>query len=113
MITLQNMWVNADLNFGFVGGPGVAKGHHDPVSHSWEPRVAMTFANASDGSTSASRQNFSHRCNVKDPSDPDHTVLDNTLVFVCSEISDGANHNSDASPGYLNGKPQPATYRSS
>ena len=44
--------------------------------------------------------------NVKDPSDPDHTVLDNTLIYVCSEISDGANHNSNASQIYVGGKPQ-------
>ena len=97
VITLQNMWVNSDLNFGFAGGPGVAKGHHDPVSHSWDTAGRDDFRKCQRWFYERLAAKFLTPLNVKDPSDPDHTVLDNTLVFVCSEISDGANHNSDAS----------------
>src|SRR6185503_16599304 len=44
VITLQNLYVNADLNMGFAGGPGVAKGHHEPVSHSWDTAGRAEFA---------------------------------------------------------------------
>jgi hypothetical protein len=108
VITLQNMWVNSDLNFGFDGGPGVAKGHHDPVSHSWDTAGRDDFRKCQRWFYERLAAKLLTPLNVKDPSDPDHTVLDNTLVFVCSEISDGANHNSDASQIYVNGKPQPS-----
>ena len=40
-----------------------------------------------------------------DPLDPSNTVLNNSLIYVCSEISDGANHNSDFSDVWLDGTP--------
>lgn len=106
VLTLQNMWVNADVAFNFEGGPGLAKGHHDPISHSWDAAGRSEFATCVRW--------FYERLATKlvdvlamtpDPSDPDadRTVLDNTLIYVCSEVSDGANHNSDASEVWVDG----------
>lgn len=40
-----------------------------------------------------------------DPLDPAHTVLDNTIIYVCSELADGAMHNTNTKPMYIdNGK---------
>lgn len=40
-----------------------------------------------------------------DPLDPSHTVLDNTIIYVCSELADGAMHNTNTKPMYIdNGK---------
>lgn len=108
VLTLQNMWVNADVAFDFQGGPGIPKGHHDPISHSWDSAGRTEFATC--------QRWFYERLVAKlvstlaatpDPSDPgtDHSVLDNTLIYVCSEVSDGANHNSDASEVWLDGAP--------
>jgi hypothetical protein len=47
--------------------------------------------------------------NQPDPQDMAHTVLDNSLVAVLSEVSDGANHNSDASSVYVEGVEKPTS----
>ena len=108
VVTLQNMYVNGQVPFDFAGGPGIAKGHHDPISHSWDSAGRTEFATV--------QRWFYERLYEKliaplaatpDPSDtdPNHSVLDNTLIYCCSEISDGANHNSDASQVWLDGAP--------
>lgn len=109
IITLQNMYANASISMGFAGGPGVAKAHHDPISHSWDAEGRIEFAKC--------QRWFYERLATKlvkvlaetpDPADtsaPGRTVLDNTLIMVCSEVSDGANHNSDASEVWIAGKP--------
>ncbi len=106
VITLQNMWANSDINFGFEGGPAVAKGHHDPVSHSWDAAGRDEFRQCQRWFYERLVDKFLTPLSAKDPSDPDHTVLDNTLVLICSEVSDGANHNSDASKIWVGGKEQ-------
>jgi len=98
VITMQNMWTNSDINFGFEGGPGVAKPHHDPVSHSNDIGGRAEFA--------ACQRWFYDRLATKmlaildqpDPADtdPSRTVLDNSLIYICSEIADGFNHNTNA-----------------
>lgn len=108
VITLQNMWVNSGLNFGFEGGPGIAKGHHDPVSHSWDAPGRAEFAQCQRWFFERLATKFLQVLDQPDPldlEDPTRTVLDNTLVYVCSEVSDGANHNSDHSDVWLEGKP--------
>jgi hypothetical protein len=103
VITLQNMYVNADLNMGFAGGPGVPKGHHEPVSHSWDAPGRVEFAVVQRWFYSRLAEKLLATLNQADPQDPEHTVLDNSLVAVLSEVSDGANHNSDASPVWVGG----------
>ncbi len=104
VITLQNMYVNADLNMGFAGGPGVPKGHHEPVSHSWDAPGRVEFATVQRWFYARLAEKLLATLNQPDPQDPEHTVLDNTLVAVLSEVSDGANHNSDASSVWIEGK---------
>jgi hypothetical protein len=104
VITLQNMYVNADLNMGFAGGPGVPKGHHDPVSHSWDAAGRAEFALVQRWFYARLAEKLLATLDQTDPRDPEHTVLDNSLVAVLSEVSDGANHNSDASPVWVEGK---------
>jgi hypothetical protein len=104
VITLQNMYVNADLNMGFAGGPGIAKGHHEPISHSWDTTGRAEFAVVQRWFYSRLAEKLLVTLNQSDPQDPEHTVLDNSLVAILSEVSDGANHNSDASPVWVDGK---------
>ena len=40
-----------------------------------------------------------------DTSAPGRTVLDNTLIYVFSEVADGANHNSNKDTVWIDGKP--------
>ncbi len=106
VITLQNMWANAQLNFGFPGGPGIPKGHHDPISHSFDVNGRTEFAACQRWFYQQLMDHFLTTLQQPDPLDPANTVLDNTVVYVCSEISDGANHNSDASEVWINGSNQ-------
>jgi hypothetical protein len=96
---MQNMWVNSDLNMGFAGGPGVAKGHHQPISHSWDGLGREEFAKCQHWFYTRLAEKLLKVLDQPDPADPSdatRTVLDNTVVLICSEVSDGANHNSDA-----------------
>lgn len=105
VVTLQNLWVNSGLNFGFAGGPGVPKGHHDPVSHSWDPAGRSEFAQVQRWFYERLAKKMLPLLAQADPMDPGKTVLDNTLIWVASEVSDGANHNSDVSEVWLDGTP--------
>ena len=107
VVSLQNLWVNSGLNFGFSGGPGVAKGHHDPISHSWDAAGRSEFATCQRWFYQQLADHVLTPLNQPDPLDPARTVLDNSLIYVCSEVSDGANHNSDASDVWLDGQPHP------
>ncbi|HEY2902332.1 MAG TPA: DUF1552 domain-containing protein [Polyangia bacterium] len=108
VISLQNMYTNAGIAMNFAGGPGIAKAHHDPISHSWDDAGRAEFA-------TCQRWFYQHlvtslvKTLAETPDAADTTgsrmVLDNTLIMVCSEISDGAEHNSDASPVYVDTKP--------
>lgn len=104
VVTVQNLFGNANINMGFAGGPGVAKEHHDPISHSWDEVGRAEFAAVQSWFYERLATKLLTPLNQPDPADPAHTVLDNTIVLVCSEVSDGANHNSDASAVWLGGK---------
>ncbi|HEY4103054.1 MAG TPA: DUF1552 domain-containing protein, partial [Polyangiaceae bacterium] len=108
VITHQNMHVTSDLNMSFPGGPNFPEGHHEPISHSWDDGGRHDFAVCQQWFYQHLADKMLATLNQPDPLDtanPAHTVLDNSIVFVCSEISDGANHNSDASQVYVDGKP--------
>lgn len=103
VITLQALWVNANILMNFAGGPGIAAEHHIGLSHAGLPREPYARA----------QQWFFERLAAKmltvldqpDPADPAHTVLDNSLIYVTTEVSDGGNHNSDAGETWVFGQP--------
>lgn len=104
VITLQCLHVNSVLNMGFEGGPGIAKGHHDPISHSWDSAGREEFAITQRWFYDRLVQKFLTVLDQPDAADPGgNKVIDNSLVVVCSEVSDGANHNSDDSEVWLDG----------
>jgi hypothetical protein len=111
IIALQNMFGNASISMGFAGGPGVAKGHHDPISHSWDAAGRAEFAQVQrwfyQRLTTKLVKVLAETPDAADSTAPDRKLLDNTLIYLCSEVSDGANHNSDASDVWLNGKAMP------
>jgi hypothetical protein len=108
VVTLQNLWVNSDLNMAFEGGPGVPKGHHEPISHSWDAAGRAEFADVQRWFLSRLNERFLKvLAAVNDPIDPTNRVLDNTLVWICSEVSDGANHHSDTSSMWIDGTEMP------
>lgn len=111
VITMQNMHVNSDLNMAFAGGPNAPQGHHDPISHSANVEGRAGFAKVQQWFYQRVADKLLATLNQPDPLDPSdatRTVLDNSLVFICSEVSDGQNHNSDASSIWVDGKEQPS-----
>ncbi len=108
VITLQCLHANSTLNMGFAGGPGIAKGHHDPISHSWDAAGREEFAVTQRWFYDRLAQKFLAVLDQPDASDAEgRKVIDNSLVVVCSEVSDGANHNSDASKMWIGGVEMP------
>jgi len=108
VITMQNMHVNSDLNMSFPGGPNFPQGHHEPISHSSSSDAAgrVNFATCQKWFYQHLADKLLAVLNQPDPLDPSaamHTVLDNSVVFICSEIADGANHNSNAEPVWIAG----------
>ncbi|HVR61064.1 MAG TPA: DUF1552 domain-containing protein [Polyangia bacterium] len=109
VVSLQNMYTNAGISMGFPGGPGIAKAHHDPISHSWDATGRGEFATCQrwfyQRITAGLVKTLAETADAADTTAPGRMVLDNTLILVCSEVSDGANHNSDASPVWVGGQP--------
>jgi hypothetical protein len=91
VVALQAMWANAQINFGFMG---VNKDHHDPVSHSRDPAGREEFARVQQWIYGQLEEQVLRPLRATaDPLDPGRKVLDNTLIYVCSEIADGNEHN--------------------
>jgi hypothetical protein len=91
VVGLQVMWANAQINFGFMG---VNKDHHDPISHSRDPAGREEFARVQQWIYGQLEEQLVRPLRASpDPLDPGRKVLDNTLVYVCSEIADGNEHN--------------------
>lgn len=105
VVTLQCMHANAQLLMDFPGGPGISKNHHDPLSHSWDQAGRAEFAKVQKWFYSRLAEKFLLTLDQPDPADPEHTVLDNMTILTCSEIADGANHNSALGEVWLDGKP--------
>ncbi len=106
VITMQLMWATSDINFGFADGPGIQGGFHNTISHDASAGgraqhadcIKWIYARIADQLLTVLAQD--------DPLDPGKTVLDNTLIYVCSEVCDGNQHNSHASDQWISGKPR-------
>jgi hypothetical protein len=91
VVGLQAMWASAQINFGFMG---VNKDHHDPISHSRDFPGREEFARVQQWIYAQLEEQVLRPLRAAtDPFDPGRKVLDNTLVYVCSEIADGNEHN--------------------
>ncbi len=108
VVTLQCMHANAQLNMDFPGGPGISKNHHDPLSHSWGADGRAEFAQVQKWFYSRLAEKFLSTLDQPDPADPEHTVLDNMTILTCTEIADGANHNSAAKEVWIDGQGEPS-----
>jgi len=94
VVTLQTMYARADLNFAFRDGPGIDATHHLGLSHVVNPR--QPYARAQQWLVGRLAAKLLAVLDQPDPLDPAHTVLDNSLVYLLSEISDGSTHTSDS-----------------
>jgi hypothetical protein len=107
--TLQLMYANCELMMNFSGGPGFAFAHHGALSHSMSTSSSSPtraeFAKTQQWFYKKLADKFLAVLEQPDPADPSHTVLDNTTVLTCTEISDGALHNSAEKEIWLDNKP--------
>lgn len=101
VMALQTMYVNAQIDFGFMGEAG---DHHDPLSHSIDGPGRESFARAQRWLIEQLADRVLRVLSGPDPDDPEHTVLDNTLVYLASEIADGNAHNCRKAPVWIGGQ---------
>jgi hypothetical protein len=95
VITLQCTYAGSDILCNFAGGPNIAQTFHAGLSHADRNGHAVVA------------KWFFERLAAKmlvplsqpDPLDPGRTVLDNSLIYVTSEIGDGQDHSSGVHPG--------------
>jgi hypothetical protein len=91
IVGLQAMWASGQINFGFMG---VNKDHHDPISHSRDEAGRAEFARVQRWIYGQFEEQVVRPLRAApDPLDPGRNVLDNTLIYICSEIADGNEHN--------------------
>jgi hypothetical protein len=99
VVAVQPMYANCELDFGFMGSAGP---HHSALSHT-QPQQDQQLT----GLNLATREKFAkcqrwffeqlmtHTLSAllePDPADPAHKVIDNTIVYVTSEIGECAYH---------------------
>lgn len=109
VIGLMPMYATCDFDFGFAGAPGA---HHNGLSHTMyqaasgaqynspisianlQTTVRAPFATAQKWFfTQLVNKVVSVLATTDDPVAPGTKVLDNTLIYVMSEIGDGQDHN--------------------
>ncbi len=105
VLTLQALHVNSDLIFSFEDGPGLSGGHHNGLSHGNRDE----FAQAQNWFMKTIAEVLLPILAQDDPAAPGSSVLDNSIVHICSEISDPKNHNSDAGETWGTGTTQGAS----
>lgn len=105
VVAVQPMYANCELDFGFMGSSGP---HHSALSHTGPQQDAQQMGldlATRDKFAKAQRwffeQLMTHTLSAllePDPADPGRKVIDNTIVYVTSEIGEGAWHKTHTDP---------------
>jgi hypothetical protein len=98
VVAVQPMYANCDLDFAFMGALG---SHHNGLSHT-QPQQNMdgtmkmetrdAFARAQRWFVEQLVEYVVSVLDADDPADPGRKVIDNTIIYFCSEIGEGAWH---------------------
>lgn len=103
VVAVQPMYANCELDFVFMGSAGA---HHSSLSHT-QPQQNQTGLEITIRQSFAKAQRWFYEQLVEhtlsqllepDPADPSHKVIDNTIVYVMSEIGEGAYHGTSTVP---------------
>jgi len=97
IVTLQAMFSTSAMNFKFMG---INKAHHNDISHNGPEMnplmgtnaLVSTFADAQRWFIDQIVEGLVKPLLVDDPAAPGTKIIDNTIIYVCSEIGDGQNH---------------------
>jgi len=103
VMTLQLLEATGEIHFNFPGGPGINGEYHNKISHGWGDAGRLEFATCLRWIHERIAQVMLPVLDQPDPYDSTKSVLDNTLIYVCSEIADGYQHNSQAGEVWLDG----------
>jgi hypothetical protein len=97
VVAVQPMYTNCELDFAFMGSPGA---HHSALSHT-QPQQDDKGLNITTRDAFAKCQRWfieqllTHAITpllAPDPADPSRKIIDNTIIYVMSEIGEGAYH---------------------
>lgn len=93
----------SDHVWSFVKGIGSGDQYHGTLSHGdgSKPDVRARFAKVRRWQMEAFEQHLLRALAMPDPLDAAHSVLDNTLILLCSELADGSMHNTNTKTMYL------------
>lgn len=115
VVAVQPLYTNCEIDFGFMGSSGA---HHSALSHTG-PQAAEQGLNVTvrQGFAKAQRwffeQLYTHTLTQlleADPADPSKKIIDNTIVYVMSEIGEGAWHLTETKPIQLGATPSAISY---
>jgi hypothetical protein len=112
---IQPMYTNAEFDFGFMGSTGP---HHSGLSHTGPQSdgaganmaTRTPFANAQRWFVQKLVDEVITRFDQPDPADPSHKIIDNTVIYLCSEIGEGAWHSSNTRIIQTGPTPMATTY---
>jgi len=97
IVTLQAMFSTSAMNFKFMG---INKAHHNDISHNGPEMnpdmpsnpMVTDFAIAQRWFYDQIVEGLVKPLMADDPAAPGSKIIDNTIIYVCSEIGDGQNH---------------------
>ncbi|MET0388213.1 MAG: DUF1552 domain-containing protein [Polyangiales bacterium] len=107
VVGLQVSYGVSEQVWSFLPGFLASDQFHGTLSHGdgSKPDIRARFAKAKRWLIQGIVDHVLPTLDQPDPLDPAHSVLDNTLIYVCSELADGAMHNTNTKPMYIdNGK---------
>lgn len=118
VVAVQPMYTNCEFDFGFMGVPGA---HHTTLSHTGPqalpyPEVGLDLTTRQKFATAQRwfyEQLFTHTLTPlldPDPADPSKKIIDNTIVYVMSEIGEGAWHPTKTQQIQLGATPSDTSY---
>jgi hypothetical protein len=103
VVGLQVAYGVSEAPWSFLPGFAQSDQLHGTLSHGdgSKPEIRARFAKAKRWLMQGLEEKVLRVLNQPDPLDPAHSVLDNTLILVCSELADGAMHNTNTKPMYI------------
>jgi hypothetical protein len=103
VVGLQVSYGVSEHVWSFVPGALAGDQFHGTLSHGdgSKPEIRARFARTKRWLFERFEERVLRVLDRPDPLDPSHTVLDNTLIFLCSELADGSMHNTNTKTMYL------------
>jgi hypothetical protein len=103
VVGLQVSYGVSEAVWSFLPGFQASDQFHGTLSHGdgSKPEIRARFAKAKRWLMQGIADKLLATLDRPDPLDPAHSVLDNTLILVVSELADGAMHNTNTKPMYI------------